>query len=153
MARSPGCRALSAPQIGQLLRIVAIDVPPSATAGSTWRPDGPLVLVNPQLVVASGVRTETERCLSIPNVVASVRRAEDILVVAFSPGGQTIALELQGADAALLLHALDHLDGVLTLDRLQSLSDLSPITGPFAHLRPYGPLGPPSPDPFRRTSA
>jgi peptide deformylase len=153
MAVHPGCRALSAPQIGRLLRIVALDVRAPARTVAAGGPGGPLLLVNPQLVVASGVRTLPERCLSVPHVVANVRRADDILVVAFSPEGGTTTLELRGAEAALLLHQLDHLDGVLTLDRLESLSDLSPLTTPAARARAYGsPRVPPS-DPFRRTSA
>ena len=155
MALHPACRALSAPQIGRLLRIVAVDLSPLARLTGPQRPEGPegapapVVLVNPQLVVASGLRTEPERCLSIPNVVATVRRADDILVIGFSPEGGTATLELQGTDAALLLHELDHLDGVLMLDRLESLSDLSPLAahqppGEPPRLTPYDPFGHPS---------
>jgi peptide deformylase len=123
MAAHPGCRGLSAPQIGHLLRIIAVDIAGPAGDGSGH---GPLVLVNPQLVMATGNQTGPERCLSVPNVVASVRRADRVVVVAFGAGGETMTLERRGAEAAVLQHELDHLDGLLTLDRLRSLSDLSP---------------------------
>jgi peptide deformylase len=123
MAAHAGCRGLSAPQIGHLLRIVAVDVAGPAPDGSRT---GPLVLVNPQLVTATGLETGLEVCLSVPNAVASVRRADAILIVALGAEGGTMTLEGSGAEAAVLLHELDHLDGLLMLDRLRSLSDLSP---------------------------
>ena len=123
MAAHPGCRGLSAPQIGHLLRIVAVDVAGPAGGGTS---PGPLVLVNPQLVMAAGAQTGPERCLSVPNAVASVRRAGRILVVAFGAGGETMTLECRDTEAAVLQHELDHLDGLLTVDRVRSLSDLSP---------------------------
>ena len=143
MAAHAGCRGLSAPQIGHLLRIVAVDV--AGPAGDGTRP-GPLVLVNPQLVMATGTQTAHEKCLSVPNAVASVRRADRILVVAFSAGGETMTLERAGAEAAVLQHELDHLDGLLTLDRLQSLSDLSPPVwgGPLRPEDATRPGGPPA---------
>jgi peptide deformylase len=126
MQAHPGCRGLSAPQIGRLMRIVAVDVAGDPSTGSRG---GPLVLVNPQLVVASGIWTECEGCVSIPNVVANVRRANRVLVVASSFEGGTVSLETSGLGARVLLHELDHLDGVVILDRLRSLSDLSPAPG------------------------
>jgi peptide deformylase len=150
MTRHPGCRGLSAPQIGQLLRIVAVDVAGPTHDGARA---GPLVLVDPQLVSATGAWTGSETCLSIPGVVADVQRADHLLVVAFSGEGETTTLELMGSDAALLQHELDHLDGLLTLDRLQSLSDLSPLpAGPptlpvdaSSRLPSGDPARPPSP--------
>jgi peptide deformylase len=123
MQANPCCRGLSAPQIGRLLRIVAVEMAAGLAGGPG---EGPLVLVNPQLVFATDVRTGREGCASIPNVVANVRRASRVLVVASSLQGGTVSVRASGLGARVLLHELDHLDGVVILDRLRSLSDLSP---------------------------
>lgn len=119
----PGCWGLSAPQIGWLIRVIAVDVTDDRRVGVCH---GPLVLVNPELVVAMGRRTGREGCLSIPNVVANVVRANRILVAASVPGGGSITLETSGFEARVLLHEMDHLDGMLILDRAQTLADLWP---------------------------
>lgn len=141
----PTCRGLSAPQIGRLLRIVAVNVTGDARAEVSH---GPLVLVNPELVVTTGTRVGREGCLSIPSVVANVRRASRILVVAWSVEAVPITLETSGFEARVVQHELDHLDGVLILDRIRSLSDLSP-----RHCQP-GPTStaPTFPGPPHRTS-
>ena len=125
MREHTGCRGLSAPQVGELMRIVVVDVTGDARAAASH---GLLVLVNPELVVATGTRVGREGCVSIPDLVANVRRANRILVVASSVEGDRISLESSGFEARVLQHELDHLDGVLILDRVRSLSDLSPRT-------------------------
>lgn len=100
------------------MRIVAVDVSehPRAT-----RHHGLIVLINPTIVLASGGEVAREGCLSIPDLTANVRRATDIVVEGSTPTGEARAIEAEGFEARCLLHEIDHLDGILFLDRVDSL--------------------------------
>ncbi len=113
-----GCVGLAAPQLDELVRIVAVDVSehPRATTSN-----GLLVLVNPQVVEASGSEVAREGCFSIPDLTANVRRATRIVVEAASVELGERRVLAEGFEARCLLHELDHLDGVLFLDRVDSL--------------------------------
>ena len=119
MRSFPRCVGIAAPQIAELVRIVVVDVSehPKATTRS-----GELVLVNPRVVGSSGAEVAREGCLSIPELTANVRRATHVTVEAERPDGSPVALETEGFEARCLLHELDHLDGVLFLDRVDSLA-------------------------------
>jgi len=113
MDSHPGCVGLAAPQIGEPVRVVVVDVsghPRAETSG------GRLVLVNPVVTASGGEVVMREGCLSIPDLTANVRRAERVTI---ESDGETVASE--GFEARCLLHELDHLDGVLFLDRVDSL--------------------------------
>jgi peptide deformylase len=112
------CVGLAAPQIDQCVRIVAVDVTehPRAT-----RHHGLLLLVNPEIAFASGSEVAREGCLSIPDLTANVRRATDVVIEGSSPGGEVRVVEAEGFEARCLLHEIDHLDGILFLDRVDSL--------------------------------
>ena len=109
------CVGLAAPQLGTLVRVVAVDVSEHPAAESS---NGLLVLVNPKLTEAEGSVVAREGCLSIPDLTADVRRATRIVVA--HAGGQ---VECEGFEARCVQHELDHLDGVLFLDRVESLVD------------------------------
>ena len=109
------CVGLAAPQIGELARVIAVDVQGHPKADTH---NGLLVLVNPQIVEAEGSEVAREGCLSIPDLTANVRRATAIMVE--HAGG---AVESLGFEARCLQHELDHLDGILFLDRVESLVD------------------------------
>jgi peptide deformylase len=113
------CVGLAAPQIDELVRLVAVDVTghPKATAAH-----GLLVLVNPRVVSASGAEVAREGCLSLPHLTANVRRATEIAVEAVDPSGREVRVETEGFEARCLLHEIDHLDGILFLDRVDSLA-------------------------------
>jgi peptide deformylase len=115
MRSFPRCVGVAAPQIGELVRIVAVDVTghPKATTCH-----GLLVLANPRVVLASGAEVAREGCLSIPDLTANVRRATQVVIEA---GDRVI--ESEGFEARCLLHEIDHLDGLLFLDRVDSLTD------------------------------
>jgi len=108
------CVGLAATQLGEMARIVVVDVSehPKATTSN-----GRLVLVNPRIVHAEGAEVAREGCLSIPELTANVRRATAI-EVEWADG----ALRAEGFEARCLQHELDHLDGVLFLDRVDSLT-------------------------------
>jgi peptide deformylase len=121
MRSFPRCVGVAAPQIDELVRVVVVDVSEHAKATAKH---GLLVLANPVVVEASGDELGREGCLSIPDLTANVRRATHIRVVAVTPAGEEVAIETEGFEARALLHELDHLDGILFLDRIASRADL-----------------------------
>jgi peptide deformylase len=108
------CVGLAATQLGELVRIVIVDVSEHRKAASS---NGRLLLVNPRIVGAEGAEVGREGCLSIPDLTANVRRATRIDVEA---GDRRIVSE--GFEARCLQHEIDHLDGLLFLDRVDSLT-------------------------------
>jgi peptide deformylase len=108
------CVGLAATQLGEMVRMVAVDVTGHKKATTS---NGRLVLVNPRIVSASGAEVGREGCLSIPELTANVRRATTIEVE--SADG---TLRSQGFEAICLQHEIDHLDGLLFLDRVDSLT-------------------------------
>ncbi|MDQ4048222.1 MAG: peptide deformylase [Actinomycetota bacterium] len=119
MAAHPGCAGLAAPQLGELVRIVAVDVSEHPKAETT---NGLLLLADPEVVAASGAEVAREGCLSIPHLTANVRRATAIELHARTPAGDPVELRSEGFEARCLLHEIDHLDGLLFLDRVDSLT-------------------------------
>ena len=121
------CVGLAATQLGDLLRIVAVDVSEHPKAE---RSHGLLLLANPRVVQQDGAEVAREGCLSIPHLTANVRRATEIAVEAqaieLADDGmhaETRRIETDGFEARCLLHEIDHLDGILFLDRVDSLTD------------------------------
>lgn len=123
MRSFPRCVGVAAPQIGELIRIVVVDVSehPKATTSH-----GCLELVNPVVVAADGDELGREGCLSVPDLTANVRRAARVSLRALTPRGEQAELEAEGFEARALLHELDHLDGILFLDRVATSSDVFP---------------------------
>ena len=110
---------LAATQLGELVRIVAIDVTGHRRATTCH---GELVLVNPVLVRSAGAEVAREGCLSLPDLTANVRRPASIVVDALDPHGSRMTVATDGFEARCLLHEIDHLDGILFLDRVDSLT-------------------------------
>ncbi len=121
MRAGPRTVGLAAPQIGELVRIVVVDC--STHPRAVDANHGLLVLVDP-VIAAADSHTEVARegCLSLPELTANVRRATRIELRAWTPDGDAIEVEAVGFEARAILHELDHLDGVLILDRVDSLS-------------------------------
>lgn len=113
------CVGMAATQLDELVRMVVVDVSehPKAT-----RSHGLLVLVNPRVARSAGAEVAREGCLSIPELTANVRRATEAVIEASTPGGDRLVIESEGFEARCLLHELDHLDGILFLDRVDSLT-------------------------------
>jgi len=97
---------LAAPQVGILKRIIVIDVG-----------NGPIALINPEIVELEGSNISNEGCLSIPGVQKSVERPEKITVKALSEKGEEIVMPGEGLLVRALCHEIDHLDGVLFIDK------------------------------------
>jgi peptide deformylase len=119
MRAHPRCVGLAAPQIDELVRIIVVDCSDHPRA-----PDaaGLLLLVNPEIVARDGEEVAREGCLSIPELTANVRRSLRIEVAAQTPSGEPLRIASQGFEARCIQHELDHLDGILFLDRVDSLS-------------------------------
>ena len=116
MYDEPGI-GLAAPQLGVPLRLVVIDV--------GWTEEGteksPRILVNPEIVEAEGKITWNEGCLSVPDFQADVERAERVRLRARDLEGNALEIEASGLEAVCFQHEIDHLDGVLFIDRISRL--------------------------------
>ncbi|HET7037262.1 MAG TPA: peptide deformylase [Thermomicrobiaceae bacterium] len=117
---------LAAPQIGLLRRFIVIGL-----AEGMEEDDSPaveLALVNPEIVRASGRQIVTEGCLSIPNWYGEVPRAKHVTVKARDLNDKEVRIKASGYLASILQHEIDHLDGVLFLDRVEDRSTLHHIS-------------------------
>jgi peptide deformylase len=112
------CVGLAANQVGVLRRCIVVDVTGHRRAVSCA---GLIVLFDPVVEHASGAEVAREGCLSIPDLTANVRRATDVTVRGLDERGRTRVIDANAFEARALLHELDHLDGVLFLDRVASL--------------------------------
>jgi peptide deformylase len=104
---------LAAPQVGQSLRLCLVDL----SAGR--RPDQMLVLINPEVVGCEGMQLKEEGCLSVPGIEATVPRPLKMTVRALDRDGDAREIHAEGLLARALQHELDHLNGILFLDRLR----------------------------------
>jgi peptide deformylase len=117
-AAYPRTVGLAAPQIGRMWRMAYVDCTGHPRVES---PLGPLWLIDPVLVSAAGDELGREGCLSLPEITANVRRATAITVEATDLEGERRRIHTTGFEARVILHEMDHLDGVLILDRVSSL--------------------------------
>jgi len=103
---------LAAPQVGILKRVVVIDIG-----------EGPIVLINPEIIESRGVIVDVEGCLSIPNEQGYVERPEYVKVKALNERGENIIVEGEEFLAKAICHELDHLDGILYIDKLVEVEE------------------------------
>lgn len=115
MYDSPGAVGLAASQIGQTVRIVILDVTCKTTR------EAYKILINPTIMEASRKKQMREGCLSFPEYLASVKRATKLTFTAFDRHGELKTYTSQGLEAIAVQHEIDHLDGVLMIDRINSL--------------------------------
>lgn len=97
---------LAAPQVGVLKRIAVIDVG-----------EGPIILINPEIIKKEGSYIDIEGCLSIPGETASVERPEKVTVRAMDENGNIREVEGEELLARAFCHEIDHLDGILYIDK------------------------------------
>lgn len=104
---------LSAPQIGELLRVII------------YRDEDKIhTLINPKILKKEGKIVIEEGCLSIPGVFGDVERSYKILVSGLSLTGKKIEIEKEGLPAVIIQHEIDHLDGILFIDKIKDLKSL-----------------------------
>ncbi len=116
MRAGPGGVGIAAPQVGRFQRIAVVDV--SEKRGVTNH--GRLILINPEITAWEGYAVGREGCLSVPDYTGNVIRATSIELEALDPEGSTRRYQLEGFEARAVQHEIDHLDGLLFLDRLVS---------------------------------
>lgn len=114
----PAAVGIAAPQVGRLIRVAIVDV--SGYARAKGPNHGHLVLVNPEITAWDGLAVGREGCLSVPDFTGDVVRAERIHLVAWDAHGGRREYDMAGFEARAVQHELDHLDGILFLDRLVS---------------------------------
>lgn len=116
------CVGLAAPQVGIHKRIVLIDI---SRARKPFPNNGLLILVNPEITVASKYKFVREGCLSIPDYTANVKRAMKISLTYQNINGEIKSLDTNDFEAHAIQHEIDHLDGILFLDKISNpASDL-----------------------------
>lgn len=98
---------LAAPQIGILRRVVVIDIG-----------EGPLKLINPELIEKEGEKVDVEGCLSVPGRSGTVKRPEKVKIKYKDVNGEDKVLEGKGLLARAICHEIDHLDGILYIDKM-----------------------------------
>src|SRR5207302_1338751 len=87
---------------------------------------GLVVLFDPEVMETGGDEVRREGCLSVPDLTADVRRARRLVLAGLDPDGVRKVLSMEGFEARAAQHEVDHLDGLLVLDRVDSASDLFP---------------------------
>ena len=108
---------LAAPQVGVSLRVVVVQLPG----------EEPITIINPKMVKRIGEREVTEGCLSIPGYTGEIKRSVSVTVKGQNRQGKAIRLEATDLMAEALEHELDHLNGILYIDHLESQDKLHKI--------------------------
>ena len=116
MRAGPGGVGIAAPQVGDFRRIVIVDI----SSKPKHSHHGRLVLINPEILYWEGMGVGREGCLSVPDYTGNVIRAETIKLQALDEQGDRQVYTLAGFEARAVQHEVDHLDGLLFLDRLVS---------------------------------
>jgi peptide deformylase len=125
---------LAAQQVGEALQLTVLDVSEVEDRPSTLKLNGievdprvamPLVLLNPELSLHGETLPGPEGCLSFPEITAEIDRAFSVVVRAETLGGEVIELEASGLLARALQHEVDHLNGILFIDRMSSVAKAS----------------------------
>jgi peptide deformylase len=116
MRAGPGSVGIAAPQVNRFLRIAIVDV----SSKPNIPQHGCLRLINPEIVQRTGEVKGREGCMSVPDYTGSVIRAQTVRVRAQDVSGQWHEYDCQGYEARALQHEIDHLDGLLFLDRVVS---------------------------------
>ncbi len=115
MHASPGCVGLAAPQIGVSVRAFSVNV---TGHKKTKTCHGELVLFNPKILSGDAPVTAREGCMSVPELTGDVTRFENLAIAGIGINGEEIKIETDAFEARALQHEIDHLDGLLFLDRL-----------------------------------
>ncbi|MDO8577975.1 MAG: peptide deformylase [Dehalococcoidales bacterium] len=120
---------LAAPQVGVPLRVVVIGIPEEED----------IVLINPQILTKFGERVVDEGCLSIPGYVGEVKRAVTVIVKGKAPSGKEIRIKGEEMLAHALEHEIDHINGILYIDHLESPDKLKKLKPPKSQTPPETP--------------
>jgi peptide deformylase len=108
---------LAAPQVGVSLRVAVVCLPEGED----------IILINPEIVRKKGQRLVSEGCLSIPGYVGELYRAETVTAKALDINGNEVRIKADGLLSQALEHEIDHLDGILYVDRMENMDSLRQI--------------------------
>jgi len=108
--REHGGIGLAAPQVGIPLRLLMVN--------HTGQPADDRAFIDPRVTARRGMEDAEEGCLSFPGIRAVIRRPAWVRVEALSPGGEPVVVEMDGLLARVLQHEIDHLDGILLIDKM-----------------------------------
>jgi peptide deformylase len=112
---------LAAPQVGVSLRVIVISIPHKDQKNDEY------CLINPEIVRRTGERVVREGCLSIPGYIGEIMRSEQVRVKGIDAAGKELKLRAEGLLAEALEHEIDHINGVLYVDHLESQDKLQKI--------------------------
>jgi peptide deformylase len=115
MYLNKGCVGIAAPQLAVLKRMVVIDVSGNKKAGENH---GLLVMADPVIAQSEGAATCREGCLSVPDFTGNVTRAGSVKIIYTDINGKERTFLTSGFEAVVVQHEIDHLDGVLFIDRI-----------------------------------
>lgn len=119
MHAGPGSVGVAAPQIGVSLRACVVDV--SQNRHGKENNHGLLTMINPEIICRNGNACMREGCMSVPDYTGDVERATEITVCFMGTDGVVRQIEASGFEAVAIQHEIDHLDGILFLDRITSI--------------------------------
>ena len=126
---SSGRVGLAAQQVGEAVQLTVVDISAVEDRPSTLRLNGeqkdpgtsmPLILINPTVELHAGIAVGVEGCLSFPEITADIERAESVTARAQTLEGEHVTIEASGLLARALQHEVDHLNGILFIDRMNS---------------------------------
>ena len=117
MHSEPGRVGLAAPQIGVPLRVIVIGIPEEED----------IAIINPEIVRSRGERSIDEGCLSVPGYAGHIERAESVTAKGRDQNGKEVRIKAEGLLAQALEHEVDHLNGMLYIDHLESMDKLNKI--------------------------
>jgi peptide deformylase len=112
---------LAAPQVGVLLRVIVVSIPHKDQQNEEY------CLINPEIVRRTGERVVKEGCLSIPGYIGEIMRSEQVRVKGIDTAGKELKLRAEGLLAEALEHEIDHINGVLYVDHLESQDKLQKL--------------------------
>ena len=122
LAQSSDGIGLAAPQIGVHRRVVVVRLGGRRDDGE--EPDPPIALINPKVIEADDEQRDFDGCLSFPGLYAETVRPHYLRVTGLDERGRSFDRVFAGFDAVVVHHEVDHLDGVLFIDRVESMGDL-----------------------------
>lgn len=113
---------LAAPQINIHKRVVMVC--PGIELDGEWRAGPPIALVNPEIIEASDERRDFDGCLSFPGLYGETTRPHHLHITGLDEEGKPFDRVYKGFNAVIIHHEIDHLDGVLFIDRIENINDL-----------------------------
>ncbi len=118
---------LAAIQIGVPLRVIVVEIPPEEPEkkGKLY------ALVNPEITKMEGEQLGEEGCLSLPGLIGEVKRAASVVVEAKTPNGKKVRIKANGLLARAFQHEIDHLEGILFVDRVEDPSRIRRVEEAF----------------------